>query len=52
MTFVHEESFGAIDPRLANDPNSHIILASNNLLKLAERVRAEKSSSRRMTGAA
>jgi sugar transferase (PEP-CTERM system associated) len=43
LTFVHEESFGAVDPRLAADPNSHIILASdNNLLKLAERVRAEE----------
>ncbi|HSS14169.1 MAG TPA: TIGR03013 family XrtA/PEP-CTERM system glycosyltransferase [Rhizomicrobium sp.] len=42
LTFVHEESFGSIDPRLADDPNSHIILASNNLLKLAERVRAEE----------
>jgi sugar transferase (PEP-CTERM system associated) len=42
LTFVHEESFGSVDQRLADDPNSHIILASNNLLKLAERVRAEE----------
>jgi sugar transferase (PEP-CTERM system associated) len=42
LTFVHEESFGAVDRRLAEDPNSHIILASSNLLKLAERVRAEE----------
>ena len=32
LTFVHEESFGAVDRRLADDPNSHIILASSNLL--------------------
>ena len=42
LTFVHEESFGAVDPRLANDPDSHIVLASHNLLNLAERVRAEE----------
>jgi len=42
LTFVHEESFGAIDQRLADDPQSHIVLASHNLLKLAERVRAEE----------
>jgi sugar transferase (PEP-CTERM system associated) len=42
LTFVHEESFGAIDPRLTSDPNNHIVLASSNLLKLAERVRAEE----------
>lgn len=42
LTFVHEESFGAVDPRLAADPDSHIVLASHNLLNLAERVRAEE----------
>ena len=42
LTFVHEESFGAVDPRLADDPDSHIVLASHNLLNLAERVRAEE----------
>ncbi len=42
LTFVHEDSFGAIDPRLAADPDSRIVLASSNLLKLAERVRADE----------
>ena len=42
LTFVHEDSFGAIDPRLADDPDCRIITASGNLLELAERVRADE----------
>ncbi len=42
MTFVHEDSFGSIDQRLADDPGNHIVLASSNLLELAERVRADQ----------
>ncbi len=40
LTFVHEDSFGAIDQRLADD--YRIITASGNLLELAERVRADE----------
>jgi sugar transferase (PEP-CTERM system associated) len=42
MTFVHEDSFGTIDQRLADDAGSRIVVASSNLLKLAERVRADQ----------
>ena len=42
MTFVHEDSFGAIDQRLAGDSASRIVTASSNLLQLAEHVRADQ----------
>jgi sugar transferase (PEP-CTERM system associated) len=42
LTFVHEDSFGPIDQRLADDPDSRIITASGNLLELAERARADE----------
>jgi sugar transferase (PEP-CTERM system associated) len=42
LTFVHEDSFGAIDQRLADDPDCCIITVSGNLLELAERVRADE----------
>jgi len=42
LTFVHEDSFGTIDPRLAGDPSNRIILASRNLLKVAEKARADQ----------
>ncbi|HET7085651.1 MAG TPA: TIGR03013 family XrtA/PEP-CTERM system glycosyltransferase [Rhizomicrobium sp.] len=42
LTFVHEDSFGTIDPRLAQDHSSRIIRASSNLMQLAEQVRADE----------
>ena len=42
LTFVHEDSFGAIDERLAMDSNNRIIVASSNILKIASRVRADE----------
>jgi sugar transferase (PEP-CTERM system associated) len=42
LTFVHEDSFGPIDPRLSSDPANRIIEASSNLLQLAERVGADE----------
>lgn len=42
LTFVHEDSFGAIDERLAADSSNRIIVASSNLLKIASRVRADE----------
>ncbi len=42
LTFVHEDSFGIIDPRLAGDPSNRIILASSNLLKVAEKACADQ----------
>jgi sugar transferase (PEP-CTERM system associated) len=42
LTFVHEDSFGPIDQRLADDPDGRIITASGNLLELAERARADE----------
>src|SRR6266702_4008397 len=42
MTFVHEDSFGAIDQRLAADAGNRIVVASSNLLKLAVRIRADQ----------
>jgi sugar transferase (PEP-CTERM system associated) len=42
MTFVHEDSFGAIDQRLASDPNNRIVVASTNLMNLAAQVRADQ----------
>jgi sugar transferase (PEP-CTERM system associated) len=42
VTFVHEDTFGAIDPRLADDLANHIITSSGNLLDVANRVFAEQ----------
>jgi sugar transferase (PEP-CTERM system associated) len=42
LIFVHEDSFGTIDPRLAADPANRIILASSNLLKVADKARADQ----------
>ncbi|MES2294882.1 MAG: TIGR03013 family XrtA/PEP-CTERM system glycosyltransferase [Pseudomonadota bacterium] len=42
LTFVHEDGFGEIDPRLARDPGNRIIIASSNLLKVASRARADE----------
>ena len=42
VTFVHEDSFGPIDARLADDPANHIISTSGDLLRIADRVFAEQ----------
>ncbi len=42
LTFVHEASFGIIDPRLAGDPSNRIILAASNLLKVANKTGADQ----------
>jgi len=42
LTFVHEDSFGAIDERLAAESGNRIIVASSNLLKIASRSRADE----------
>ena len=42
VTFVHEDTFGPIDPRLAADPANHIISTSGDLLDVANRVFAEQ----------
>lgn len=42
VTFVHEDSFGPIDPRLSEDPANHIIANSGDLLRIADRVFAEQ----------
>jgi sugar transferase (PEP-CTERM system associated) len=42
LTFVHEASFGTIDPRLSGDPSNRIILASTNLLKVAGKTNTDQ----------
>jgi sugar transferase (PEP-CTERM system associated) len=42
LTFVHEDGFGEIDQRLAEDPGNRIIVASSNLMKVASRARADE----------
>ena len=42
VTFVHEDIFGAIDPRLASDPANRIISTTGNLLEIADRVLADQ----------
>ena len=42
MTFVHDDKFGVIDPRLASDPANRIVPASGNLLEIADRVLADQ----------
>ena len=42
VTFVHEDSFGPVDARLAEDPANHIIATSGDLLRIADRVFAEQ----------
>jgi len=42
LTFVHENNFGAIDQRLAEDTECRIVTCSGNLLKLAEQVGADE----------
>ncbi|HKQ43972.1 MAG TPA: TIGR03013 family XrtA/PEP-CTERM system glycosyltransferase [Rhizomicrobium sp.] len=42
LTFVHEDGFGPIDPRLASDPVNRIVEASSNLLEIAEKTNADQ----------
>jgi sugar transferase (PEP-CTERM system associated) len=42
VTFVHDDVFGAIDPRLASDPANRIVPASGNLLEIADRAFADQ----------
>ncbi len=42
LTFVHEDGFGEIDPRLSADPTNRVIVASSNLLKVADRAHADE----------
>ena len=42
LTFVHEDGFGEIDQRLAEDAGNRIIVASSNLMKVASRARADE----------
>ena len=42
LTFVHEENFGTIDQRLAEDTECRIVTCSGNLLRLAEQVGADE----------
>ncbi len=42
VTFVHEDSFGRIDPRLSGDPSNRIIMASSNLLQVVESIKADQ----------
>jgi sugar transferase (PEP-CTERM system associated) len=42
VTFVHDDVFGAVDPRLASDASNRIVPASADLLDLARRTRADQ----------
>lgn len=42
VTFVHNEVYGAIDPRLAADSSHRIIPTSGDLLEIAKRIRADQ----------
>jgi sugar transferase (PEP-CTERM system associated) len=42
VTFVHDDTFGAIDPRLAGDPANRIVPASGDLVEIADRARADQ----------
>ena len=42
VTFVHDEAFGPVDPRLSSDPAIHIVPYSGKLLDIAERFRADE----------
>jgi sugar transferase (PEP-CTERM system associated) len=42
VTFVHEDSFGPIDLRLADDPANRIIISQGNLLAIADEVDADQ----------
>ena len=42
VTFVHDDMFGAIDPRLAGDPANRIVPATGDLLDIANRALADQ----------
>jgi sugar transferase (PEP-CTERM system associated) len=42
VTFVHDDVFGAIDPRLASEPANHIVSFSGSLLEIAGRAGADE----------
>ncbi len=42
VTFVHEDQFGPVDPRLAASSASRILYASSNLLEIAQRIGADQ----------
>ncbi len=42
VTFVHDDVFGAADPRLTADPANRIVNSSGNLLEIADSVRADE----------
>ena len=42
FTFMHQDIFGSIDPRLQGDPSHHIITTSDNILYIADRISADE----------
>ena len=42
VTFVHEDSFGPIDLRLADDPANRIVMSQGNLLAIADELDADQ----------
>lgn len=42
FTFMHQDLFGSIDPRLQDDPSHHIITTSDNILYIADRICADE----------
>ncbi|HEY2011648.1 MAG TPA: exopolysaccharide biosynthesis polyprenyl glycosylphosphotransferase [Rhizomicrobium sp.] len=42
FTFMHQDLFGSIDPRLQGDPGHHIITTSDNILYIADRICADE----------
>lgn len=42
VTFVHDDIFGPVDPRLAADPVNRIVPATANLLEIAKRARPDQ----------
>lgn len=42
VTFVHQDLYGPIDPRLRDDPANHIVTTTDNILDIADRVRADE----------
>jgi sugar transferase (PEP-CTERM system associated) len=42
FTFVHQDLFGSIDPRLQDDASHHIITTSDNILYIADRLSTDE----------
>jgi sugar transferase (PEP-CTERM system associated) len=42
VTFVHQERFGLLDPRLRDDPGNHIVTTSADILYIARRIYADE----------